>query len=236
MKKILGLMRRAIQDYNMVEEGDKILVGVSGGKDSMVLLYALSAYQKFCPVHFDLAAVHMSMGFDDSDDTAIREFCEEIKVDYHKIDTNIGKIVFDVRKEKNPCALCARMRRGALHNEVKNMGFNKIALGHHADDALETLFMAMLYEGRVSTFKPNTYLSRKEIHNIRPFIYVTEKQIQGLVNKKNIPVVKSPCPADKETKRQEIKELLSGIYKENPKARERLMTAIQNEENFQLWF
>lgn len=236
MKKVLGLMRRAIQDFDMVNEGDKILVGLSGGKDSMVLLYALSAYQKFCPVHFDLAGVHMSMGFEDSDDTAIRQFCEELQVDYHKIDTDIGKIIFDVRKEKNPCALCARMRRGALHNEVKKMGYNKIALGHHADDALETLFMSMIYEGRVSTFKPNTYLSRKEIYNIRPFVYVTEKQIQGVVNKKNIPVVKSPCPADKTTKREEIKNLLNDIYRENPKTRERLMTALQNEENFQLWF
>lgn len=236
MKRLLGVMRRAIQDFDMIKEGDKILVGISGGKDSMALVKCLSAYQKFSPVEFELAAVHMSMGFPDEDDAVIRDYCKELGVDYHKLDTDIGRVVFDIREEKNPCALCARMRRGALHNEVKKMGYNKIALGHHADDAIETLFMSMIYEGRVSTFKPNTYLSRKEINNIRPFVYATEKQIVGVINKENIPVVASVCPADKTTKREYIKNLLDEIYRDNPKARTRFMTALQNEENFQLWF
>lgn len=236
MKQILGQLRRAVQDFDMIQDGDKIVVGLSGGKDSMALLYALSLYKKFSPQKFDLAAVTLSMGFDNFDLSPVEKFCKDIDVPFTVIHTEIAKIVFDIRKESNPCSLCAKMRRGALHNTVLDMGFNKIALGHHADDVIETMFLSMLYEGRINTFKPVTYLDRKKIYSIRPLVYVKEKEIIGAVKKHSIPVVKSPCPMDKNTKREEIKEMLSGIYKDIPVAKENLLTAIKNKDNFSLWW
>lgn len=236
MKQILGAMRKAVTDFNMIQDGDRIVVGISGGKDSMTLLYALSLYKRFSPAKFDLYAVTVSLGFDNFDLTSITEFCKKIDVPYEVIDTQIAKIVFDVRKESNPCALCAKMRRGAMHNYMVKNNINKIALGHHADDAIETLFLSMLYEGRVSTFKPVTHLTRKDVYNIRPFIYVSEKQVISVVEKHNIPVVKSPCPMDKNTKREEVKQMLNNIYKTVPEGRDRLLTAIMNKDNFCLWW
>ena len=236
MKQILGAMRRAIKDFDMIQDGDKIVVGISGGKDSMTLLYALKLYQRFSPTKFDLYAVTLSMGFDNFDVTPVYDFCKKIDVPYKVVNTDIAKIVFDVRKESNPCSLCAKMRRGALHDVVKELGFNKIALGHHADDAIETMFLSMLYEGRITTFKPVTYLDRKDIYNIRPLVYAREKQVISAVEKHNIPVVKSPCPMDKNTKREEVKQMLNEIYKTVPEGRDRLLTAISNKENFGLWW
>ncbi|QSX05386.1 tRNA 2-thiocytidine(32) synthetase TtcA [Sedimentibacter sp. zth1] len=236
MKQILGAMRKAIKDFDMIQEGDKIVVGISGGKDSMALLYALSLYRRFSPVKYELTAVTLSMGFENFDVTPVRGFCEEIDVPYKVIETEIAKIVFDIRKESNPCALCAKMRRGALHDEVNNLGYNKIALGHHADDAIETMFLSMLYEGRVNTFKPVTHLTRKNIYSIRPLIYVKEQQITNAIEKHNIPVIKSPCPMDKNTKREEVKQLLNEIYKTVPMGRDRLLKAIKNKDNFCLWW
>lgn len=236
MKQILGGLRKAVQDFNMIQDGDKIVVGLSGGKDSMILLYALKLFQNFSPNKYEITAVTLNLGFDNFNLSTINDYCEQIDVKYKVIDTNISRIVFDVRKEKNPCSLCAKLRRGALHNAVKDLGYNKIALGHHADDAIETLFLSMLYEGRISTFKPMNYLSRKDIYNIRPLIYIKEKQIISAINKHNIPIAKSPCPMDKRTKREEIKQLLETIYKDIPEGRDRLLTAIMNEENLNLWF
>lgn len=236
MKQILGAMRKAIADFDMIQDGDRIVVGVSGGKDSLALLYALRLYQRFSPEKFDLCGVTLDMGFEGLDMGPVADFCRKIDVPYTVVKTEIAKIVFDVRKEPNPCSLCAKMRRGALHNYVKDIGYNKIALGHHSDDVVETLFLSLFYEGRLATFTPVTYLSRKEIHNIRPFVYVKEKQIVSAVETHCLPVVKSPCPMDKNTKREEIKQILHGIYKEIPHARERVMTAIKNEENTKLWF
>lgn len=236
MKQVLGRLRKAVNDYEMINEGDKIVVGVSGGKDSMTLLYALSLYRRFSPEKFELTAVTLSMGYKNFDTKTIQDFCKKIDVPYNIIQTDIAKIVFDVRKESNPCSLCANMRRGALHNEVARLGYNKIALGHHADDAIETMFLSMLYEGRINTFKPVTYLTRKQIYNIRPFIYVQEKQIKEVVKKHNIPVVENPCPMDKQTKREEIKQIMKYIYKKVPKGKERILHSIKNKDNFKLWW
>lgn len=236
MKQILGAMRKAVNDYNMIQDGDKIVVGISGGKDSMTLLYALKLFQRFSPAKFDLYAVTLSLGFENFDITPVQEFCDKIEVPYKVVETEIAKIVFDIRKESNPCSLCAKMRRGALHDVVNELGYNKIALGHHADDAVETMFLSMLYEGRVATFKPVTHLTRKDIYNIRPLIYVKEKQVISAVQRHNIPVVKSPCPMDKNTKREEVKQMLDQIYKTVPEGRDRLLKAISNKDNFSLWW
>ncbi len=235
MKQILGAMRKAIIDFDMISEGDKIVVGISGGKDSMTLLYALKLYQKFSPEKFDLQAVTIDLGFNNFDISSVANFCEKIEVQYSVVKTEIAKIVFDVRKETNPCALCAKMRKGAMNNYIKEIGYNKVALGHHGDDVIETMLLSMLYEGRISTFKPVTFLDRSEVHTIRPFVYVKESQVIGAVSKNDIPVVVSPCPMDKNTKREEIKQILKFVYKNVPQGRDRLMTAIKNKENLSLW-
>lgn len=235
MKQILGALRKAVIEYDMIQDGDKIVVGISGGKDSMTLLYALKLFQNFSPARFELCAVSIDMGFENFDLKPVYEFCEKIDVTYKVIKTDIAKIVFDIRKEANPCALCANMRRGALNNAVKELGYNKVALGHHADDVVETMFLSLLYEARIKTFKPVTYLDRMDIFNIRPLIFTKEAQIITAVKKYSIPVVKSPCPMDKNTKREEVKHILNNICETIPEARDRILKAIQNRENLELW-
>jgi len=236
MKRVLGCIRKAVEEFNLIEDGDRVAVGVSGGKDSTVLLYALKLFQNFSPVKYELEAITISLGFDDFNIEPMKEFCKRIDVPYTVKETDIAKIVFDVRKEKNPCSLCANMRRGALHNVMKERNLNALALGHHCDDAIETLFMNMFYTGRINTFYPKTYLSRKKINVIRPIIYLAEKQIIGAHNRNELPLVESPCPADKKTTREEIKNLMKQIYKDIPQAREKLITAMKNEDQFKLWF
>ncbi len=235
MKQILGGIRKAVQDFNMIQDGDKVAVGVSGGKDSMILLYGLKLFQNFSPVKYELSAITLNLGFDNYDLPKVENYFKTINVPYKIVDTQIAKIVFDIRKEKNPCSLCAKMRRGALHDAVKELGYNKVALGHHADDAIETLFLSMFYEGRIATFKPVTYLSRKNIHNIRPMVYLKEKQIISAVNRHDIPIAKSPCPMDKNTKREEVKHILNNIYKDIPDSRDRLLTSLMNGSNLSIW-
>ena len=179
LRRMLSYTRRAIDDYHMIEAGDKIAVGVSAGKDSLTLLYALSTLRKFYPKKFELCAITIDMGFEGSDFSPIARLCEELSVPYHIIPTQISTVIFDIRKEKNPCSLCAKMRRGALHNAAKDLGCNTVALGHHFDDAVETFMMNLFNEGRIGCFSPVTYLDRMDITLIIPLIYTPESYIKG---------------------------------------------------------
>jgi len=226
MRRILSYLRRAVDDYKMIQEGDKIAVGLSGGKDSILTMLALANLRRFYPNKFELIAITLDMGLDGFDTTPLQKLCEENNVEYHVEKTHIKEIVFDIRKEKNPCSLCANLRRGILYDTAKQMGCNKVALGHHMDDVMETLFMSLIYEGRIHTFAPVTYLSRKEMHIIRPMVYVPEKEVKRYMKQNEISVVKSTCPADGETKREYIKDLIYKLNKENHKVRESIFGAI----------
>lgn len=236
MKSLLGNLRRTIQENDMIKDGDRVAVGLSGGKDSMVLLYALKHFQRFSPMKFELAAATIDLGFDTFDLTRTQEFCDEIGVPLFIEETNIAKIVFDTRDEKNPCSLCANMRRGALMTLLNKEGYNVLALGHHSDDAIETMFMNLFYTGKLNTFGYKAHLSRSNVDVIRPLLNVKEVDIIGTVNKENIPVTKSPCPMDKNTTREKTKNLLKDIYKDIPNSRQSILSAMKNEDQFQLWF
>lgn len=227
MKLILGKMRKAIQDYEMIEPNELICVGVSGGKDSMLLLDAMARFQKFSPIPFHLHALCLDLGFKNIDFNSIKEFCDTINIPYTIKKTRIAEIVFDVREEKNPCALCSNLKRGALHNAALELGSNKLALGHHADDLIETFLLSLLYEGRIKTFQAVTYLDRKKITVIRPFIYIKEGEIIYNANKENIPILKSGCPADGNTKREEMKNLVKKLSHEIPGSEDRLFSAVK---------
>lgn len=211
----------------MIDDGDKIAVGISGGKDSLTLLYALSGLRRFYPQKFELMAVTVDLGFQNLDLSKIDALCAELHVKYEIVKTDIAQIIFEDRKESNPCSLCAKMRKGALNEAVKAAGFNKIAYAHHKDDVVETMLMSLIYEGRFHTFSPVTYLDRTELTVIRPLLYMHEADVVGFVNKYNLPVVKSPCPADGHTKREYVKQLLQQLNRENPGVKERMFTAIQ---------
>lgn len=226
LQQVLSYVRRAIDDYNMIEDGDKIAVGISGGKDSLTLLYALNSLRIFYPKKFELHAVTVDLGFDNLNLDAIQKLCQDFGIEYTIVKTDIANIIFEERKESNPCSLCAKMRKGALNDAIKQTGCNKVAYAHHKDDVVETMLMSLIYEGRFHTFSPVTYLDRTEITVIRPLIYMTESDVIGFVNKHNVPVVKSPCPADGHTKREYVKELLRDINKETPGVKNRMFTAI----------
>ena len=230
IKRILSFTRRAVDDYEMIQPGDKIAVGVSAGKDSLTLLCAMAELRRFYPVPFELIAITIDMGFEGVDFGPIRALCEELDVPYHVIPTEISHIIFDVRKESNPCSLCAKMRRGALHNAAKELGCTSVALGHHFDDAVETFMLNLFFEGRIGCFSPVTYLSRVGIRMIRPMIYMPEKDVRYFASKINLPVVKSTCPADGETERESMKRLLSQLERENKGLRYRIFGAIQRGE------
>ncbi len=235
MKEVLGCIRRADKDFGLIQAGDTVCVGVSGGKDSMLLLYAMALYRKFCPNKYNLIAATLHMGLEPFDLDPVKALCEELDVPYTIQKTQIAQVIFEERKEKNPCSLCAKMRRGALIDLCKDLGANKLALGHHRDDALETLLLSMFYEGRIHTFHPKTYLSRKDITQIRPMAYLPEKHVIHMVKSLNLPVVKSPCPANGVTKREEMKKLLSHIATTIPNVRELMLSALQNEAQYGLW-
>lgn len=235
MKQILGCIRRADQDFGMIQKGDRIAVGVSGGKDSMLLLYAMALYRKFAPNPFELFALTVTMGLEPFDLSEVKALCEKIEVPYIIKETQIGQIVFQERQEKNPCALCARMRRGALAEACLENGLNKVALGHHRDDALETLLLSMFYEGRMHTFQPVTHLERTGIAQIRPMIYLSEKQAIHAVKKLSLPVVKSPCPVNGVTRREDMKVILDDICRKIPNARQQMLSALMNTEQYGLW-
>ncbi len=227
MQKILSTMRRAIQDYNMLQPGDKVAVGVSGGKDSLALLTALANFRKFSEMPFEVMGITIDMGFEGVDYSPVAKFCEEINVDYIVKKTDIAEILFDVRKEKNPCSLCSRMRRGAVNDLAKENGCNKIALGHNNEDVIETFFLSLFYEGRLNSFSPVTYLSRRELTVIRPLIYTPESDIRGYARRAELPVVKNPCPMDGASKRQDMKDFINDKTAADRHFKARMMNAIQ---------
>lgn len=235
MKEVLGCLRRADEDFRMIAPGDHVAVGVSGGKDSLLLLYALALYRRFSKNPYTLTAVTLTMGLQPFDLGGVRALCETLGVPYIVRETEIGKVIFEERKEKNPCSLCAKMRRGALVDLCLETGANKLALGHHRDDAIETLLMSLFYEGRFHTFHPKTYLSRTGITAIRPLCYLPEYHVRHMVQELNLPVVKSPCPANGETKRQEMKELMQALRKRYPDAPDRFLHALQSDKQYDLW-
>ncbi len=235
MKTILGCIRKADTDFDMITPGDCIAVGVSGGKDSLLLLVALSLYRRFSGKDFTLRAITLKLGLEPFDVSGIEALCREIDVPYTVIETEIAHVIFDVRKETNPCALCAKMRRGALNDAAKSLGCNKVALGHHREDAIETLLMSLLFEGRLHTFHPNTYLSRKDVTVIRPMIYAPEKDVIHAVKKQNLPVVHNPCPADGHSKREEMKQLIRTLSKDYPHIKDYMLSALQNRDQYGLW-
>lgn len=228
LQQVLSYVRKAVDDYHMIEDGDKIAVGISGGKDSLTLLYALHGLQRFYPHRFTIHAVTVDLGFENLNLDKIRELCESLQVEYTIVKTDIAKIIFEDRKESNPCSLCAKMRKGALNDAIKAAGCNKVAYAHHKDDVVETMLMSLIFEGRFHTFSPVTYLDRIDLTVIRPLMYMNEADVIGFVNKHQVPVVKSPCPADGYTKREYIKNLLRQLNLDNPGVKERMFTAIQN--------
>lgn len=227
MKKITSLTRKAVEDYHMILEGDRIAVGVSGGKDSLALLLALKELQFYYPQRFDLIAISLDMGFEGTDYSAVRELCNSKGIPYIIKKTDIAQIVFDIRKEPNPCSLCAKLRRGALNDLAKEHGCNKVALGHHNDDVVETFFLSLFYEGRLSCFTPVTHLTRKDIYAIRPLIYVPESVIVSAARRLSFPVVCNPCPADGYTKRQEIKKMIQQYDVTYKGFKQRIFGAVQ---------
>lgn len=226
LQQLMSLTRKAIEEYNMIDEGDKIAIGISGGKDSLALLYALSGIQKFYPKHFDIEAITVHSGIDGMDFSPVEKLCESLGVHYTIINSDIYEIVFNLRKESNPCSLCAKLRKGALNEKAIELGCNKVAYAHHKDDLMETFLMSLLYEGRLHSFSPVTHLSKMNITLIRPMIFINEADIIGFKNKVELPVVKNLCPLDGVTKRQYTKNLIKQLNYENPGVRQRIFTAI----------
>lgn len=234
LQQVMSRVRKAIDDYHMIEEGDRIAIGISGGKDSLTLLHAMHGLMRFYPKKFEIHAITVDLGFDNLNLDKIKELCETLEVPYTILKTDIAQIVFEERKEENPCSLCAKMRKGALNQAIKEVGCNKVAYAHHKDDVVETMMMSLIFEGRLHTFSPITYLDRMDLKVIRPLIYMNEADVIGFVNKYNVPVVKSPCPADGYTKREYVKQLLQKLNQENPGVKNRMFTAIA-EGNLEGW-
>ena len=231
-QRLCGLMRKAIVQYDMLQDGDKVCIGVSGGKDSVALTLALAQLQKYIDIKFDLVAVTLDPQFysKPTDYSALEELFRERGIEYVIKRTDIGPIIFDQRKEENPCSLCARMRRGALHDVAKELGCNKIALGHHLDDAIETFYMNLWNEGRIGTFSPVTYLSRKDVTMIRPLALAVESDVVSAVNQLKMPIVKSACPADGVTNRQNMKDFITEKCKTDPSFRAKSLNAFQKKD------
>ncbi len=234
LQRLLSLTRKAVDEFQMIQPGDHIAIGISGGKDSLTLLCALSALRRFYPNPFTLEAITVSLGFEGFDLTAVRKLCESLEVPYTVVETQIGKIVFEERREENPCSLCAKLRKGAFNAKAKELGCNKIAYAHHKNDVVETLMMSLLFEGRLHTFEPVTHLEKTDLTLIRPIIYVEEPDVKGFVNKYQLPVVKNPCLADGYTKRQYAKDLIAQINRDHPGSMERMFTAVIRSD-FDSW-
>lgn len=227
MQKLLSYVRRCVEDYDMIAPGDCIAVGVSGGKDSLTLLAALAKLREFYPIPFTVEAITLDMGLEGMDFTPVSEYCRTLDVPYTVIETEVAHIIFDIRKEKNPCSMCAKMRRGALHNALMDRGITKIALGHHFDDAVETFFLSLLHEGRISCFQPVTYLDRTGITQIRPLLYCGESFVQMTAQRLNLPVVHNTCPADGHTQRQEVKNLIADLSERYPRVKDYVFRSMQ---------
>lgn len=227
MQKLLGLVRRCVDDYHMIEAGDRIAVGVSGGKDSLTLLVLLAGLREFYPAPFTLEAVAIDLGLPDMDYGGVEELCRRLNVPFTRVPTQIGPVIFEHRKEKNPCSMCAKMRRGALNEAILQRGITKVALGHHYDDAVETFMMSLIFEGRLSCFQPVTYLDRTGVTQIRPMLYLSEKTVEHFAERMHLPVVHNTCPADKHTKRQEIKDLIYDLSATYPDLKSRIFGAMQ---------
>jgi len=226
LQQLMSLARRAIDDYSMIDDGDRIAVGVSGGKDSLALLMTLNGLKRFYPRSFTIEGISVDLGFGNIDFDKISDFCKELDIPYSVAKTDISQIVFNERKEKSPCSLCAKMRKGAFNTMAKEHGCNKSAFGHHKDDIINTMLLSLIYESRFYSFAPVTYLDRMDITLIRPLMYVEEADIIGFCRKYDVPVLKNPCPVDGETKRQYAKELANQINRDNPGAKDRMFTAI----------
>lgn len=235
MRKILGALRRADERFSMIAQGDTVAVGLSGGKDSMLLLYALHLYQKYAKKDYTLFAVTVDLGFGNYATEVMREYADGLGVPLHILKTNISEIVFDIRKEKNPCALCAKMRKGALYEKATALGANKAAFAHHGDDAIQTLLMSLMYEGRMNTFSPKSYLSRRDITLVRPFIFLRESDIVSAVRRLEIPIAKNPCPIDFSTKREQAKDIVKYLDSLAPGAADNMLGALKNTQTYNLW-
>lgn len=235
MRKILSVLRKADEKFSLIHTGDKIAVGLSGGKDSMLLLYALTLYSRYQKKFFDLCALTVDLGFGNYDIEKIKDFARSLKVEHDVVKTDIANVVFSVRKEKNPCALCAKMRKGAFYARAKEMGADKAAFAHHGDDVIQTLLMSLLYERRLNTFSPKSYLSRKQITLIRPFVLLREDEIKRAVRRNQIPIAKNPCPADRHTKRDEAAELIQNLCAIHPDADQKMLAAVSNTKEYNLW-
>lgn len=227
LQKLLSYTRRAVDDYQMIAPGDKIAVGISGGKDSLALLYALNGLKRFYPNPFTIEAISVAV-FQEMDLTPIQAICDELEVPYTIVPTEIGNIVFKERREENPCSLCAKMRKGAFNEQAKALGCNKVAYAHHKDDIIETMLMSLIFEGRFHSFSPYTYLDRMDLTVIRPLLYIPEADIIGFKNQYHLPICKNPCPADGQTKREYAKDLVRQLNMEHPGAKERMFTAVLN--------
>ena len=227
LNEFSGTVRRAVDDYHMISEGDRIAVGISGGKDSMLLLAVMNHLRTYYPIPFSLEAITIELGFEGMDFTPVQQFCDELGIPYTCLKTDIKEIVFDVRKEDNPCSLCSKMRRGAINDAITERGIHKLALGHHFDDAVETFMMSLLFEGRISCFRPVTFLDRSGVTQIRPLVYAGEKKIANLAAELQLPIVENPCPEDKTSKRYEIKKLLAQMSQDYPDLKSKIFGAMQ---------
>ncbi len=235
MKRVLGCIRRADERFDMIQDGDKVCVGVSGGKDSLLLMEALKLYQRFSKTRFTLQAVMLDLGITNADTTKVEAFAEKIGVPLDVRRTDIGDVVFNIRKESRPCALCAKLRRGALNNAAADHGCNKVALGHNREDVSETFFLSLLYEGRINTFGPVTYMDKRNVTLIRPFVFLPEKYIINVARSRELPIMPPNCPAAGLTKRQEMKELIAHLCTLVPDADEKIINAIASTEKYGLW-
>ena len=227
MNKFTGLVRRCIDDYNMIDEGETVAIGLSGGKDSTALLAALANLRSYYPKRFELCAVTLDMGFGGMDFTPVEQLCARLGVRYTRRAVGLGQIIFNERQEKNPCALCAKMRRGMMNDIITELGVRKIALAHNFDDAVETFMLSLLYEGRLSCFQPVTYLSRADVTQIRPMLYAGEGTVRKIVEKYELPVVRNLCPASGVTKREEVKALLKTLSSDYPDLKSKIFGAMQ---------